>query len=74
MLRFGVLTENVCDFSLSSLVQWNPDNLPAEANAFFDLFIQDEKGNLIDVPVLITNFKDKNGNMPNQGTTVIDSW
>jgi len=32
------------------------------------MFIVDYNGNLIDVPVLITNFMDINGQTPNQGS------
>ena len=38
------------------------------------MYIQDSNGNLIDVPVKITNFIDKNGNTPNTGETFSDSW
>ena len=41
---------------------------------FFELYIQDNGGALIDVPILIRNFVDKNGNNPNTGTGVTDSW
>lgn len=74
MLKFGAVQENNCEFSLSSLIKWDPDNLPDEANSFFDLFIMDRNGNLIDVPVLMRNFRDKGGNTPNTGSTISDSW
>jgi hypothetical protein len=61
MLKFGAVTENTCEYSLIDLVKWNPDDLPLEANTFFDLFILDRNGNLIDVPVLIRNFRNSNG-------------
>ena len=34
------------------------DRLPVDANAFFELYIMDNQKNLIDVPVVITNFID----------------
>jgi hypothetical protein len=64
-LKFGAITKNTCEFNLYDLVKWNPDNLPQESNHFFDLFIKDSKGNLIDVPTLITNFRDADGKTPN---------
>lgn len=33
--------------------------MPENANTFFDLFILDSNGNLVDVPILVTNFIDK---------------
>jgi hypothetical protein len=62
MLRFGAVTESTCEFELSSLVK---GGLPRDANTFFDLFILDRKGNLIDVPVLIRNFKNAKGELVN---------
>lgn len=35
------------------------------ANAFYEMFIQDLDGNLIDVPVLVSNFRDSDGQTPN---------
>ncbi len=55
------------------LVKWNPDELPKEANTFFELFILDRRGNLIDVPVLIKNFRNSKGEIVNSGT-FSDSW
>lgn len=63
MKQFGVVTKNVCQFELDLLTDEN--TLPEDANAFFELYIQDAVGNLIDVPVLINNFRDQNGNQPN---------
>lgn len=34
----------------------------------------DRNGNLIDVPVLLRNFRDKGGNTPNTGSTISESW
>ena len=56
------MTQSTCEFELSSLVN---GGLPREANTFFDLFILDRKGNLIDVPVLIRNFKNAKGELVN---------
>jgi hypothetical protein len=38
------------------------------------LFIQDRLGNLIDVPVLIKNFRDRNGQAVNEGGSFTDTW
>jgi hypothetical protein len=59
---------------LNKLVQWNPDDLPEEANAFFDLFIEDANKQLIDVPVLIRNYRGTGGKIPNVGTEIVDTW
>lgn len=65
MLKFGAVTQNQCEFYLSELVKWDKNELPDTANNFFDMYIEDTDGNLVDVPVLITNFIDSNGNTPN---------
>ena len=56
MQRFGAMTENNCEFDLFSLMQ-GPDAQPESANVLFELFLKDDKGNLIDVPVLIKNLR-----------------
>lgn len=61
MFKFGAVTESTCDFDLTRLLKLNPDELPKEANTFFELFILDRRGNLIDVPVLIKNFRNSKG-------------
>ena len=56
MQRFGAMTENNCEFDLYSLMQGG-DAAPESANVLFELFLKDDKGNLIDVPVLIKNYR-----------------
>ena len=41
MFQFGTVTENSCDYYLDQLVNWNPNNLPEDANNFFELFLLD---------------------------------
>ena len=72
MLKFGAVTESYCEFDLSQL--FDQEKLPNEANFFFDLFIMDRNKNLIDVPVLIRNLRNKKGDLINTGTTISDSW
>ena len=73
MLKFGAVTENTCEYNLAQLVQWDEDKLPQEANTFFELFIKDRNGNLVDVPVLIRNFKNSQGLSINEGP-YSESW
>jgi len=56
MQRFGAMTENFCEFDLDSLMQ-GAGGQPEAANVLFELFLKDDKGNLIDVPVLIKNYR-----------------
>ena len=56
--KFGTTSEATCEYSLSTLTATDPDKLPVEANVFFDLFLEDADGNLVDVPVLIMNYRD----------------
>lgn len=75
ILKFGALTESICEFDLTTLVKWDTSELPVNANYFFDLFILDKNGNLIDVPVLIQNFRDSQGSNPNSDTADFsNSW
>lgn len=63
MRRFGVVTKQECEFDLNHLK--DPENLPDSANYFYELFILDERGNLIDIPVIISNYIDENDQKPN---------
>ena len=65
MKMFGVVTVNECEFELKNLISNDPAKLPKDANSFFELYLQDANGNLVDVPVLITNFRDDEGKNPN---------
>jgi hypothetical protein len=65
MKQFGVITDNTCEYELSNLAKGLSDTLPKGANKFYELFLKDETGNLVDVPVLVTNFNDTKGNQPN---------
>lgn len=58
------MTEKICEFELITMVG-KKDAIPKDANAFYELFLKDSKGNLIDVPVLVSNFRDMDGEMPN---------
>lgn len=61
MTKFGYVTQNSCQFELFDLLVNDPAKLPVDANAFFELYIEDADGNLVDVPVLISNFIDAEG-------------
>lgn len=43
----------------------NEFELPRRANRFYELFLVDYNGNLVDVPVLISNINSKAGDFPN---------
>jgi len=63
---------NLCEFNLRNLVDRtvHVDNL----NYFFELFIVDFNGDLIDVPVLIENFADAGLNYPNRVSQDPTNW
>lgn len=65
MKRFGVVTENICDYELSSLTGGRTSSLPKDANAFYELYVEDDSGSLVNVPVLVTNFRDAFDGEPN---------
>ena len=43
MATFGIVTENNCQFKLYQLTKNDPAILPLQANAFFELYLQDAK-------------------------------
>lgn len=65
MKRFGIVTEKKCDYELINLVG-GKDDIPKDANAFYEIFIRDAQGNLIDVPVVVTNLIDIDQETPNE--------
>ena len=56
LMSFGTTIENSCTFDLSTLTSTSQYDHPALENQFFELYIQDYNGDLIDIPVLIRNF------------------
>ena len=72
MMRFGAVTESSCEFELSQLIEVNSKNMPRETNYFFDLYIKDRNGNLIDVPIAIRNYR-QNNKIVNTGS-ISNSW
>lgn len=64
-MKFGTTIENSCTFDLSRLTSSSQYDHPKNENMFYELYIQDYNGDLIDVPVLVQNMADKNGNKPN---------
>lgn len=65
-----------CTFDLEKLISNIENDLPKTANFFYDLFLEDYNGDLIDVPVLVSNLKTAQGGQPNEGRDPedIDSW
>jgi hypothetical protein len=58
-MQFGTTVKHKCTFDLNLLI--SPKTLPRYANVFFDMFLEDYNGDLIDVPIKITNTKNRNG-------------
>jgi len=50
---------------LSNLISQNKYDHPQNENIFYDLFLVDYNGDLIDVPVMITNVQSQSGDTPN---------
>ena len=71
-MQFGSVQINECNFELDLLADNKSENLPQDANAFFELYIEDSKGTLQNIPVLITNFKDGD-TTPNDPYNVLES-
>lgn len=73
MSKFGTVYHNTCEFSLEELVSDSIDP-PSQTNVFYELFLQDGDDELVDVPVLISNYREEDGNAPNTGYSVSNSW
>ena len=68
MLDFGNTLFKTCEFDLSTLTSTNIYDHPETANIFYELYLQDYDGALVDIPVLIRNFYDSNGAQPNDAS------
>lgn len=53
--RYGTTIQNSCQFDLQRLL--SKDNLPETANYFYELYLEDSDGALVDVPVAIQNYE-----------------
>jgi hypothetical protein len=60
-MKFGTTIKNTCTFDLSRLVSSSPFDHPSNENIFYELYMVDYNGDLIDVPVLVQNMQDKQG-------------
>jgi len=63
--RIGTTVEILCTFDLGRLVSSNKYDLVKNANMFYELYLLDYNGNMIDVPTLISNVVSDTGNTPN---------
>ena len=66
MYRIGVTLRYLCKFDMKKLITANEFERPKEANFFFELYLVDWDGSLIDVPVLIENAGSDSGGFPNR--------
>ena len=48
----------------------DPYQVPSNANMFYEMFLVDSDGTLVDVPVLIQNYQDSQGNTPNADSSI----
>ena len=63
----GTTVNMTCTYDVSKLFSPNLYERPNNENIFYELFIQDYNGDLIDVPVLITGLT-KGATQPNVNT------
>ena len=56
LMKFGTTIDKSCTFDLSKLTSSSIFDHPTNENVFYELYIKDYNGDLIDVPVLVTNF------------------
>ena len=55
LYEIGTTVQFKCTYDLQSLISKLDYVTPRSANRFYELFLVDYNGDLIDVPVLITN-------------------
>ena len=60
--RFGVSVNIDCEFDLTQLLL---SSRPKESDIFYEAFIEDSDGSLIDVPILVWNMEDGTNDAPN---------
>lgn len=65
LLTFGTTLSSSCNFDLSKLVSSSIFDHHKSQDLFFELYLEDYNEDLIDIPVLIKNFKDFNGVLRN---------
>lgn len=65
LFDIGTTVEFSCTYDLSGLVSLNKFEVPRKANRFYELFLVDYNGDLIDVPVKIENVISPTGDEPN---------
>lgn len=61
----GTTVEISCNYDLAQLVSTKSFEMPRKANRFYELYLVDYNGNLVDVPIKITNINSEAGDFPN---------
>lgn len=69
----GTTVQFSCTFDLANLISTNKFEMPRKANKFYELFLIDYNGDLIDVPVKIDNVISQTGDSPNLADDM-SSW
>lgn len=72
---YGTQIESKCEISLDLIIA-EGTAAPADTNVFYELYIEDKNKNpnLMEIPVLIRNYRYGDGKTPNVGFEPIDSW
>lgn len=73
MRQYGTQIESKCEISLD-LISAQGEAAPEDQNIFYELYVQDSESNLLEVPVLVRNYRYENGKTPNEGFDPIESW
>lgn len=68
-MTFGTTLSSSCNFDLSKLVSSSVFDHHKSQDLFFELYMEDYNEDLIDIPVLIKNFKDFNGVLRNSDSS-----
>lgn len=72
--NIGTTVEIMCTYDLSVLVSQNENLTPRKANNFYELFLEDYNGNMIDVPVLVENIQRDGVSVNRESTKPNDDW
>lgn len=66
LYNIGTTVQISCTYDLSKLVSSNIYEVPRKANRFYELYLEDYNGHMIDIPALIANVNSDQGDFPNR--------
>jgi len=71
LMAIGTTLSKTCSIDLSRML--NPVERPSTTNMFYELYLVDYNGDLIDVPIKMLDLRDNSGDQPNAAANM-DEW